>query len=135
MTGCVTFYLSKHYFCICNCWLNAFMSVCKYIYATSDESSMFHLHCLSRIFSYSFNLPEIKVKVKCERAYISYLKVKERERENSNKLCKTKLYYATRRHCICGQNKNVLCLRVAHIRSQAYDVAVHLPGNQWQCPF
>ncbi len=38
-------YLSKHYFCICNCRLNAFMSVCKYIYATSDEASVFPLHC------------------------------------------------------------------------------------------
>ncbi len=38
-------YLSKHYFCICNCRLNAFMSVCKYIYATSDEASAFPLHC------------------------------------------------------------------------------------------
>ncbi len=25
--------------------LNAFMSVCKYIYATSDEASAFSLHC------------------------------------------------------------------------------------------
>ncbi len=44
----VTFYvlfISKHYFCICNCRLNAFMSVCKYIYATSDEASAFPLHC------------------------------------------------------------------------------------------
>ncbi len=38
-------YLSIHYFCICNCRLNAFMSVCKYIYATSDEASAFPLHC------------------------------------------------------------------------------------------
>ncbi len=38
-------YLSKHYFCICNGRLNAFMSVCKYIYDTSDEASAFPLHC------------------------------------------------------------------------------------------
>ncbi len=53
------------------------------------------------------------MKVKCARAFISYLNVKESERENSNELCKTKLYYATRRHCICIQNKNDLCLRAA----------------------
>ncbi len=52
----------------------------------------------------------MKVKAKCARALISYLKAKESERENSNELCKTKLYYSTRRHCICGQNKNDLCL-------------------------
>ncbi len=46
----------------------------------------------------------MKVKAKCARALISYLKAKGSERENSNKLCKTKLYYATCRHCICGQN-------------------------------
>ncbi len=35
----------QNYFCICNCRLDAFMSVCKYIYATSDEASVFPLHC------------------------------------------------------------------------------------------
>ncbi len=34
--------------------------------------------------------------------------------ENSNELRKTKLYYATRRHCICVQNKNYVCLHAAH---------------------
>ncbi len=52
----------------------------------------------------------MKVKAKCARALIRYLKAKENERENSNKLCKTKLYYATCRHRVWGQNKNDLCL-------------------------
>ncbi len=37
----------------------------------------------------------------------------EEKLENSNELCKTKLYYATRQHCICVQNNNYLCLRAA----------------------
>ncbi len=59
------------------------------------------------------NWPEMKVKAKCARALIRYLKAKESERENSNELCKTKLYYATCRHRVCGQNKDNLCLHAA----------------------
>ncbi len=59
------------------------------------------------------NWPEMKVKAKCARALIRYLKAKESERENSNELCKTKLYYATCRQRVCGQNKNNLCLHAA----------------------
>ncbi len=55
----------------------------------------------------------MKVKAKCAWALIRYLNVKESERENSNKLCKTKLYYATCRQRVCGQNKNYLCLNAA----------------------
>jgi len=59
------------------------------------------------------NWPEMKVKAKCTRALIRYLKAKESERENSNELCKTKLYYATCRQRVCGQNKDYLCLHAA----------------------
>ncbi len=52
----------------------------------------------------------MKVKAKCARALIRYLKAKESERENSNELCTTKLYYATCRQRVCGQNKDNLCL-------------------------
>ncbi len=55
----------------------------------------------------------MKVKAKCARALIRYLKAKESERENSNELCKTKLYYATCRQRVCGQNKKYLCLHAA----------------------
>ncbi len=55
----------------------------------------------------------MKVKAKCARALIRYLKAKENERENSNELCKTKLYNATCRQRVCGQNKDYLCLHVA----------------------
>ncbi len=55
----------------------------------------------------------MKVKEKCARALIRYLKAKESERENSNELCKTKLYYATCRQRVCGQNKDYLCLHAA----------------------
>ncbi len=55
----------------------------------------------------------MKVKAKCARALIRYLKAKENERENSNELCKTKLYYATCRQRVCGQNKDYLCLHAA----------------------
>ncbi len=55
----------------------------------------------------------MKVKAKCARALIRYLKAKESERENSNELCTTKLYYATCRHRVCGQNKDNLCLQAA----------------------
>ncbi len=55
----------------------------------------------------------MKVKAKCARALIRYLKAKENERENSNKLCKAKLYYATCRQRVCGQNKDYLCLQAA----------------------
>ncbi len=55
----------------------------------------------------------MKVKAKCARALIRYLKAKESERENSNELCKTKLYYATCRQRVCGQNKDNLCLHAA----------------------
>ncbi len=69
----------------------------------------------------------MKVKAKCARALIN-LKEKESKRENSNELCKTKLYYATRRQRVCGQNKK-RCMPPcsAHTRSQAYDAAVHSP--------
>ncbi len=53
------------------------------------------------------------MKVKCVRAFIIYLKAMKSERENSNELCKTKLYYATRRHCIRVKNKNDVCLCAA----------------------
>ncbi len=53
----------------------------------------------------------MKVKAKCARALIRYLKAKENERENSNKLCTTKLYYATCRQRVCGQNKDYYCPR------------------------
>ncbi len=56
---------------------------------------------------------QMKVKTKCARALIRYLKAKENERENSNELCKTKLYYATCRQRVCGQNKDYLCLHAA----------------------
>ncbi len=55
----------------------------------------------------------MKVKAKCARALIRYLKAKESERENSNELCKTKLYNATCRQRVCGQNKDNLCLHAA----------------------
>ncbi len=55
----------------------------------------------------------MKVKAKCARALIRYLKAKESERENSNELCTTKLYYATCRQRVCGQNKDNLCLHAA----------------------
>ncbi len=55
----------------------------------------------------------MKVKAKCARALIRYLKAKESERENSNELCTTKLYYATCRQHVCGQNKDNLCLQAA----------------------
>ncbi len=48
----------------------------------------------------------MKVKAKCARTLIRYLKAKESERENSNELCTTKLYYATCRQRVCGQNKD-----------------------------
>ncbi len=57
----------------------------------------------------------MKVKAKCARALIRYLKAKESERENSNELCTTKLYYATCRQRVCGQNKYNLCLQAARI--------------------
>ncbi len=59
------------------------------------------------------NWPEMKVNAKCARALIRYLKAKESERENSNELCTTKLYYATCRQRVCGQNKDNLCLQAA----------------------
>ncbi len=55
----------------------------------------------------------MKAKAKCARALIRYLKAKENERENSNELCKTKLYYATCRQRVCDQNKDYLCLHAA----------------------
>ncbi len=55
----------------------------------------------------------MKVKAKCAWALIRYLKAKESERENSNELCTTKLYYATCRQLVCGQNKDNLCLQAA----------------------
>ncbi len=55
----------------------------------------------------------MKVKAKCARALIRYLKAKESERENSNELCTTKLYNATCRQRVCGQNKDNLCLHAA----------------------
>ncbi len=60
----------------------------------------------------------MKVKAKCARALIRYLKAKESERENSNELCTTKLYYATCRQLVCGQNKDNLCLQAAHSRAK-----------------
>ncbi len=68
----------------------------------------------------------MKVKAKCAWALIRYLKAKESERENSNELCKTKLYYATCRHRVCGQIFFIYA---------SYDAAVHLTGDQWQCLF
>ncbi len=58
-------------------------------------------------------IDEMKVKAKCARALIRYLKAKESERENSNELCTTKLYNATCRQRVCGQNKDNLCLHAA----------------------
>ncbi len=55
----------------------------------------------------------MKVKAKCARALIRYLKAKESERENSNELCTTKLFYATCRQRVCGQNKDYVCLQAA----------------------
>ncbi len=55
----------------------------------------------------------MKVKAKCARALIRYLNVKESERENSNELCTTKLYNATCRQRVCGQNKDYLCLQAS----------------------
>ncbi len=55
----------------------------------------------------------MKVKAKCARALIRYLNAKESERENSNELCTTKLYNATCRQRVCGQNKDYLCLHAA----------------------
>ncbi len=74
----------------------------------------------------------MKVKAKCARALIRYLKAKESERENSNELCTTKLYYATCRQCDCGQNKAYVCLHAARtLRAKhSYDAAVHLTGDQ-----
>ncbi len=53
----------------------------------------------------------MKVKAKCAWALIRYLKAKESERKNSKELCTTKLYYATCRQRVCGQNKDNLCLQ------------------------
>ncbi len=55
----------------------------------------------------------MKVKAKCVRALIRYLKAKESERENSKELYTTKLYNATCRQRVCGQNKDNLCLHAA----------------------
>ncbi len=55
----------------------------------------------------------MKVKAKCARALIRYIKAKGNERENSNELCTTKLYYAICRQRVCGQNKDNLCLHAA----------------------
>ncbi len=55
----------------------------------------------------------MKVKAKCARALIRYFKAKESERENSNELCTTKLYNATCRQRVCGQNKDNLSLHAA----------------------
>ncbi len=55
----------------------------------------------------------MKVKAKCARALIRYLKGKESERENSNELCTTKLFYATCWQHVCGQNKDYVCLQAA----------------------
>ncbi len=55
----------------------------------------------------------MKVKLKCAQALIRYLNAKENERENSNELCTTKLYNATCRQRVCGQNKDYLCLHAA----------------------
>ncbi len=55
----------------------------------------------------------MKVKAKCARALIRYIKAKENERENSNELCTTKLYNATCRQRVCGQNKDNLSLHAA----------------------
>ncbi len=55
----------------------------------------------------------MKVKAKCARALIRYLKAKENERENSKELCTTKLYNATCRQRVCGQNKDYLCFHAA----------------------
>ncbi len=63
----------------------------------------------------------MKVKAKCARALIRYLKAKENERENSNELCTTKLYYATCQQRVCGQNKDYLCLQAAIWRSCAFN--------------
>ncbi len=66
----------------------------------------------------------MKVKAKCARALIRYLKAKESERENSNELCTTKLYNATCRQRVCGQNKDNLCLHAARTliwRSSAFN--------------
>ncbi len=43
---------------------------------------------------------QLEMEVKCAWALLRYLKAKESERENSNELCKMKLYYATRRNCV-----------------------------------
>ncbi len=72
----------------------------------------------------------MKVKAKCARALIRYLKAKESERENSNELCTTKLYYATCRQRVCGQNKDNLCLQAARTLRAKHDAAVHLTGDQ-----
>ncbi len=45
----VTFmsYLSKHYFCICNCRLNAFMSVCNT--SMPLQMKLLHFLCIAKI--------------------------------------------------------------------------------------
>ncbi len=40
-------YLSKHYFCICNCRLNAFMSVCNT--STPLQMKLLRFLCIAKI--------------------------------------------------------------------------------------
>ncbi len=74
----------------------------------------------------------MKVKAKCARALIRYLKAKENERENSNELCKTKLYNAIADSVSVAKIKMIMPPGSAHTQSQAhsYDAAVHLTGDQ-----
>ncbi len=65
----------------------------------------------------------MKVKAKCARALIRYLKAKESERENSNELCTTKLlpnYASVQAHtqsqalirCSCAFNRRPMTMPV-----------------------
>ncbi len=75
----------------------------------------------------------MKVKAKCARALIRYLKAKENERENSNELCKTKLYYATCDSVSVAKIKIIYAsTQRAHSEpgARSYDAAVHLTGDQ-----
>ncbi len=74
----------------------------------------------------------MKVKAKCARALIN-LKEKESKRENSNELCKTKLYYATRRQRVCGQNKKKMYASVQRAHSEP---SAHSEPGIWRsCAF
>ncbi len=69
----------------------------------------------------------MKVKAKCARALIRYLKAKENERENSNELCKTKRIMQLADSVSVAKIKKMYA---STQRAHSYDAAVHLTGDQ-----